>query len=207
MKKSYKKRLILSIFIIFIILFSVSYYFENYIKSYSIQDNMEIYNIYPINGTEFQSENLEVGNETVFIYSTLSEETALDNKDEYIITIGKVGGKNNNRYEIYSHSPQEDEAILSEEYINIYDFPQYEIKKGSEYFGSIYAGTVPIDCKSVTIQGKQATLVEQSFNLNGNNADFYLYYCAVNENVYPDSVSVVCEKDDGSKINIETEKY
>lgn len=108
---------------------------------------------------------------------------------------------------MFSFAPQEDNVILSKEYINVFDYPQFEIKDGSSYCGSIYVGTVPIDCKSVEIQGAQATLVEQSFNLNGKMANFYLYYCAIEENEYPDSVSVVCENKDDNKFNITTENY
>lgn len=158
-------------------------------------------------GTGFQSEDLEINGKKYFIYTTLDNAISNNEENQFVITVGEVTGIRKNRYTIKSFDPQETENCLSNEYINVYDSPQYEVKKGSKYFGSIYVGTVPIDCKSVTIQGKKATLVEQSFNLNGNNADFYLYYCAVSESAYPDSVSVVCEKEDGSKINIETEKY
>ncbi len=137
----------------------------------------------------------------------LSEGTSVNGNDEYLIVIGNVRGVNNNRYEMTSFEPQVDKDVLSSEYINVFDFPQYEIKKGNSYLGSIYVGTVPIDCKSVEIQGKQATLVEQSFELNGKQANFYLYYCAVEENEYPDSVSVVCENKNGEKVNIQTKKY
>lgn len=206
MKTTSKKFLLLVLPILFIVIV-FSYFIENNVKSYDVQDNSDVYDFVPVNGTEFQSENLSLGNKTAFIYSTLSEKTALNNKDEYIITIGKVNGINNNRYEIFSFVPQEDNIILSNEYINVFDYPQFEVKNGSSYYGSIYVGTVPIDCKSVEIQGTKATLVEQSFNLNGKFANFYLYYCAIEENEYPTSVSVVCESKDGSTFKITTESY
>lgn len=205
--KTTSKKIILLVLPILLIIFLLSYFIENNVKSYDIQDNANIYSFSSVKGTEFQSENLNVGDKTAFIYTTLSEKTALNNKDEYIITIGKVRGINDNRYEMFSFEPQVDETILSDEYINIFDYPQFEIKNGNSYYGSIYVGTVPIDCKSVKIQGTKATLVEQSFDLNGKTAKFFLYYCAIEEDTYPDSVSVTCECKDGKIINITTDKY
>lgn len=205
--KTSSKRIFLLILPILLIIFILLFFIENNVKSYDIQDNSDVYDFVSVNGTEFQSENLNLGNKIAFVYSTLSEKTALNNKDEYIITIGKVNGINNNRYEMFSFVPQEDNIILSSEYINIFDYPQFEMKNGSSYCGSIYVGTVPIDCKSVEIQGTKATLVEQSFDLNGKIANFYLYYCAIEENAYPTSVSVVCESKDGSTFEITTESY
>lgn len=206
MKKTYKQ-IILLLLPIYLIISTLSFFIENYVKPYDIQDNASLYDYVPVSGTEFQSENLNVGNKTAFVYSTLSEKTAMNNKDEYIITIGKVYGVNNNRYEMFSFFPQVDDIILSDEYINVFDYPQLEVKRGKKYYGSIYAGTVPINCKSVEIQGVKATLVEQSFNLNGKPANFYLYYCAVEESESPDSASVVCELKDGRVFNVITEKY
>ena len=206
MKKTSKKVFLLILPIIFII-FILSFFIENYVISYDIQDNSNIYDFVSVSGTEFQSENLNLCDKTAFVYSTLSEKTAPNNKDEYIITIGKVNGINENRYEMFSFIPQEDNVILSNEYINVFDYPQFEMKKGDSYYGSIYVGTVPIDCKYVEIQGKKANLVEQSFSLNGKNANFYLYYCAIEEDSYPSSVSVVCERKNGSMLNIVTKKY
>lgn len=210
MKKSFnKKKLLRYILLVFIIVILVDVLISELtpLSAAESYGKNEFVNREQLYGTDFQSEDLEINGKKYFIYTTLDNSASNGEKNQFVITVGEVTGIRNNRYTIKSFEPQETENCLSNEYINVYDSPQYEIKKGSKYFGSIYVGTVPIDCKSVTIQGKQATLVEQSFNLNGNNADFYLYYCAVSENTYPDSVSVVCEKEDGSKINIETEKY
>lgn len=205
MKKSPKKKFLLFVYIFAFI--AICFVVENDIMPYSIQDNFDVFDVVPVNGTEFQSEDLEVNGKYAFIYTTVSEKTSLDNKDEYIIIVGRVRGINNNRYEMKSFSPQIDSDVLSNEYVNIFDSPQFEMKRGNSYYGTIYVGTVPIDCKSVEIQGNKATLVEQSFNLNGKKANFYLYYCAIEENEYPSSVSVVCENKNGEKFNIITEKY
>lgn len=205
--KNTSKKTFLFILPILIIIFAVSYFFENYVSSYDIQDNSDFFEFDSVESTEFQSENLILGDKTAFVYSTLSRGTSLDNGDEFIIVLGEVTGINSNRYEFSYFQPQIDSEILSDEYINIFDYPQLELKSGDTYYGSVYVGTVPIDCESVEIQGHQATLVEQSFDLNGETANFYLYYCAVEESEYPDSVSVICETKTGETFDIVTEKY
>lgn len=206
MKKVSKKTFLLILPVLLIIIV-VSYFFENYVSSYDIQDNSDFYDFDSVVSTEFQSEDIILGDKTAFVYSTLSQGTSFNNDDEFIIALGEVTGINSNRYEFFSFEPQEDSAILSDEYINIYDYPQLELKSGDTYYGSVYVGTVPADCESVEIQGHQATLVEQSFDLNGETANFYLYYCAVEESEYPDSVSVICETKTGKTFDIVTEKY
>lgn len=127
----------LLIILILLAIVTISFFVENNVKSYNIQDNFDIYDFVPISGTEFQSEDLVVGKKTAFVYSALSEGTALNNKDEYIITIGKVTGINNNRYEIFSFTPQEDNFILSNKYSNVFDYPQFEMKSGNSYYKSV----------------------------------------------------------------------
>lgn len=188
--------------LILLIVFLLFFFCVPDIRPYEIEDNFDIYTIAPVSGTEFQSEDLKIGEKTAFVYATLSEKTALDNKDEYIITVGEVKGIKSNRYEMFSVGAQEDKAILSNEYINIVDIPEHGIKKGKSYYGSVYVGTVPIDCESVEIQGNQATLVEQSFELNGKPAHFYLYYCAVEETEFPDAAVVKCTDKNGNTFDI-----
>lgn len=197
-------KIFLLIILIFLAIVTISFFVENNVKPYKIQDNFDIYDFVPISGTEFQSENLVVGKKTAFVYSALSEGTALNNKDEYIITIGKVTGINNNRYEIFSFTPQEDNFILSNKYLNVFDYPQFEMKSGNSYYGSVYVGTVPLSCTSVTINNNKAQLVRQTFELNGKPADFYLYYGVVEEEQYPDNVDVIVSDTDGHKYSVST---
>ena len=197
-------KIFLLIILILLAIVTISFFVENNVKSYNIQDNFDIYDFVPISGTEFQSEDLVVGKKTAFVYSALSEGTALNNKDEYIITIGKVTGINNNRYEIFSFTPQEDKFILSNKYLNVFDYPQFEMKSGNSYYGSVYVGTVPLSCTSVTINNNKAQLVRQTFELNGKPADFYLYYCVVEEEQYPENVDVIVSDTDGHKYSVST---
>lgn len=168
----------------------------------TLSEELEFWNVWPKEGTEYISETVPINGKNYFVYSAVSEGTGLNGKDEYIILTGKVGGINNNSYNIFSYSGQDDKIIGATEYLNVYDFPHDEIKKGKNYFGSVYVGTVPITCTSVEIQGVQATMAKQSFTLNGQDVSFYLYYCIIEEPEYPDNATVIVTDMDGSKYSV-----
>lgn len=103
-----------------------------------------------------------------------------------------------------SYNEEEDQFLLSSEYLNIYDYPESEIKTGSNYYGSVYVGTVPASCQSVTINGIAAEMVRQTFELNGEQADFYLYYCMIEQSEYPEHTEVTVTDENGLSYSVST---
>lgn len=174
------------------------------IKPVTLGEELEFWSIVPKNDTEYISDNIEIGNNTLFVYSVLNDGTAENDKDQYIIAVGNIKGLKNNKYSIAEYWEQEDKLLTSSSYLNIYDYPEIEVKNGKDYIGSLYVGTVPITCTSVTIQGESATMVEQSFDLNGEKADFYLYYCVVKEAEYTDSADVKVTDENGKQYSVST---
>lgn len=198
MKKKTKAGIVfLAVLIIALIIIAV-----DMLKPVTLSQELEFWDICPKEDTVYISETVPINGKNYFIYSTVSEGTGLNGKDEYVILTGKVDGINNNSYDIFSYWGQGDEVLDTTKYLNVYDSPNDEIKKGKNYFGSVYAGTVPITCTSVEIQGVQATMVKQSFTLNGNDVSFYLYYCIIEEPEYPDKATVIVTDMDGSKYSV-----
>lgn len=172
------------------------------LKPVTLNQELEFWDVWPKEGTEYMSEEMQISDDPYFVYSAVSEGTGLNGKDEYVILIGKKRGIGNKSYDVATYWPQADETLETTEYLNIYNSPEKEIKKGSNYFGSLYVGTVPANCTSIEIQGVQATMVKQSFTLNGNDVSFYLYYCIIEEPEYPDKATVIVTDMDGSKYSV-----
>lgn len=187
--------LVLIIFVIIIIFLPIPF---------PIEKNQEVYNYCPIEGTEYINKDIVINNKKFFIYTLLSDDTSVINGgDEYIITVGKITGAFKNEYKINSFSPQEDKYILTEKYNNVGVFPELSVKLGKGKYANLYIGTVPRHCKSVEINGKRAVLVKQKFDLNGKKADFYFYYCPLEEDNYDfEPAKVICENKNGDKYQI-----
>lgn len=170
----------------------------------SLEDNFDFYYIEPIPETEFISEKMTVSDHSAFVYATLSAGTssAVEGEDEFEICVGEYEGWLKNQLNFNSVTGIEDKYLWSPDYKNIVPYPEHEIKKGSHYYGSVYVGIAPLDCQSISIDGVNATMKRMTFTLNGQPADFYLYYCAVAQNEYPDSVPFVCTTKTGEEIQI-----
>lgn len=159
----------------------------------TLNEELEFWNIYPKDDVSFQSENVTINGTDYFVYAALSGGTADDGSDEYVITAGRIKGVRQNQYDIFSYNPVGDAADLvnNTPYSNISVCPQETIKTSSKYFGSIYYGLVPATCTSLTVNGQSAELVRQTFEVDGQTADFKLYYCAIEQSRYPRQDEIV----------------
>lgn len=169
-----------------------------------LRNELDFLGIQPKNNVEFTSESVAVNGKEYFVYAALNDSAAENGDDQYIIAIGRISGINNNKYELLSYNEEEDQFLLSSEYLNIYDYPESEIKTGSNYYGSVYVGTVPASCQSVTINGIAAEMVRQTFELNGEQADFYLYYCMIEQSEYPEHTEVTVTDENGLSYSVST---
>ncbi|MGN0521389.1 MAG: hypothetical protein ACI4IQ_01990 [Eubacterium sp.] len=149
--------------------------------------------INPSNSIEFQTDNYTIGKTTVCGYVTLNEGTSDTGEDEFIITVAKVEGFFKNQYKIYSCETATDEELKNPTYFNISYAPNLEIKKSSNYYGSVYCGIVPSRCKSITFNGVEAVLKRFTFNYNGTDVDFKYYFCAIDWTDNSKSPEVVWE--------------
>lgn len=153
------------------------------------------YEINPIENTEYLSDIHTIGKESFCTYAFLNENGADNGDDEFVITIAKIEGILNNRYNIYVFDPIDNDWLINPSYFNISHKPQYEVKKGDKYYGSVYVGILPADCKSVTVQGQKAILKNYSIDLNGKEANFVFYCCFVEESSYPENANIEYETD------------
>lgn len=190
--------------ILVIIVIIVSILCVNAFIANPLSNELDFWGVRPKNNVEFISESVDIKDKEYFVYSALSDGSENNNIDQYVIAVGKISGINNNKYDLFSYSEQDDNALLSPKYLNIYDYPEAEIKTGSNYYGSVYVGTVPDSCQSVTINGLAATMVHQTFELNGKPANFYLYYCIVEQNEYPHNTEVIVTDENGSSYSVST---
>lgn len=148
----------------------------------SLEKSLEFWEITPKDNIEYTSDKLYIHDKEFFVYSALNCKD--DGKDVYTITVGEITGIKKNKYDIVNYREIEDAKLMDLTYSensNISNFPEHEVKAHSEYLGSIYVGTVPASCSSVLVNGEKAEMVKQSFVLNGEKVDFYLYYCAIED--------------------------
>lgn len=175
-----KKTKVISFLIIFPVIF-IAFLLINSVLPEPLSNSLEFWNITPKDNIEFIDDNLYVNDKRFFIYSALNSN---GNEEVYTIAVGDITGFKFNKYDILSCHEIEDSVLISSEYSeksNISNFPELEVKNNSTYFGSIYVGTVPASCSSVLVNGIKAEMVKQTFRLNGRAADFYLYYCAIED--------------------------
>ena len=158
----------------------------------SVNDDFS-YEIKPVKNTEYIGESHTIGGQTLYIYAFLND-SSNNNEYEYIVSIAKVEGILNNRHNVYVNFTIENNELINPSYQNIILHPQYEIKKGDKYCGSIYVGIVPADCKRLIIDGVNAELKAFSFDLNGRNASFNIYSCYIEQDSYPDSIKIEYDK-------------
>lgn len=156
----------------------------------------------PANGIEYFSEEYKVGNHTIAIYACLDANASEYDTDQFVINVAEIKGPLKNRYYLYSNSFLPDEMLLNPEYKYIVDFPEYEVKSSSRYYGSVYTGIAPADCESITIGGAEAEIERFTFDYNGKTADFYLYYCVIEQNEYPDTLPVICQRTNGELLSV-----
>lgn len=188
-----------TVLLVLIPIFLIALFVDSFIPS-DIYDGT--FYINPVNNIEFMSKSYDVGKYRVCVYACLNDDASLEGDDEFVITVAKLEGTLKNKYNIYTYSPQTDEEVLSPEYKYIVDFPTHEVKSGSRYYGSVYTGIAPADCESITIGGVEAEMERFTFDLNGKPADFYLYYCVIEQNEYPDELPVICRRTNGEQLSI-----
>lgn len=162
-----------------------------------LSDSLDFWNITPKDNIEYISDELYVKDKKFFVYSALNSNIDSDN-DFYIIAVGDITGLKSNKYSIISYREIEDSQLTVTEYsekMNVSNFPEIEVKNRSEYQGSIYVGTVPSTCSSVLVNDTKAEMVKQEFQLNGKDVDFYLYYCALENE---DEVNLTISDENGT---------
>lgn len=157
-----------------------------------------------INTVQYKSELVDIRNRKYGVFAFVNENATDTGDDEFVISTIEVKGILKNKYDIASYSPQLDDFIVNPKYENIVDFPEWEIKRGSKYFGSVYCGIAPTDCKEITIDGEKANMERMTFDINGQKADFYLYYCVIKQDEYPDNIELICTNENGEEFRIES---
>ena len=183
-----------------IILASVFVVFDVF-KSENVHD--DAFDINCVNNIEYQSENIDVDNNTVFVYATLNDNSSEYDTDEFVICVGQVEGILKNKYRLYSYRGIPENYISTPDLRYIVDFPEYSLKSGSSYYGSVFVGIAPLDCKSINIDGAEAYLKRMTFDINGTKVDFYLYYCVVEQDKYSDHADVIYTNNNGKQFKIE----
>lgn len=180
----------------FVIIIIIAFIFIDSMRPEPLADSLEFWGISPKDNIEYTSEKLYIDDKCFFVYS------ALNSNDTYTIAVGDIKGKRLNKYNIRSYREIDDSQLMLSDYSeksNISNFPELEIKKGSEYIGGIYAGTVPSTCDSVLVNGVPAKMAKQTFQQNGKTVDFYLYYCAIEND---DEVELTIKDKDGTTYNV-----
>ena len=160
------------------------------------------FEVYPKNNIEFNSEIKNFNGKSAYIYAFLNNGTSIDGKDEFVITTVDIRGLLKNQHKIHTYRTISDDELINPKYENIVDIPESEIKSGSHYYGSIYAGIVPSECINVEINGISSQIEPISFNLNGVDVSFKLYYLFVEENSPHDSSNIICTDVRGEKHEI-----
>ena len=194
MKKQKIKRI--GFIVISLVIIITAFMFVDSLLPEPIEKSLEFWGITPKDNSEYMDEELSIHDKQFFVYTAVDSD---GENDVYTITTGDIKGP---KYEIVSNSEIEDIQLKVSEYSeNLYisNYPEREIKKGSKYLGSIYVGIVPATCSSVLINGHEAKIVYQSFNLNGTDVAFNLYYCAI-EDVY--NANLLLTDHDGTKYSV-----
>lgn len=190
------KKKIFIVISIFIILFII----VSELKPMDLIENP--FEVYPKNNIEYSSEIKTFNGKSAYIYAFLNDGTSTDGKDEFVITTVDIRGLLKNQHKIHTYRTIPDDELINPKYENIVDIPESEIKSGSHYYGSIYAGIVPTECINVEINGVSSQIEQISFNLNGVDVSFKLYYLFVEENSSQDSANIICTDIRGEKHKI-----
>ena len=159
----------------------------------------------PVSNIEYYSEKYKVGNHTVAIYACLDADGSENDTEQFVINVAEIKGPLKNKYYLYANDYISDEEIFNPDYSYIVDYPSYEVKSGSKYYGSVYAGIAPPDCESITIGGVKAEMEKMTFDFKGKTVDFYLYYCIIEQDEYPEHISVICQKTDGESLSVSSD--
>lgn len=160
------------------------------------------YEVNVSDGIEYKSNKYrELNKKQYGLYAFLNDSLE-SNKKEFVISVLEVKGILKNKENLISYSPQLTEEVLNPQYKNIVNFPEYAIKNGSNYYGYVFCGIVPLDCKSITIDGNEAELHRMTFELDGQKADFYVYFCVIEQNQYTENFELICTTQSGEKIEI-----
>lgn len=162
-----------------IVLILAGFWIVDDLKPLSLDDSLDFYGIEPVEGTSFKSENMTINDTDYYVYATLNRGAAEDGTDEYIVTVGKLKGIRRNQNDFAMLESMDDSFVFPSGYTNVSNAGNFDVTKGSEYYGTVCYGTVPLSCTSLVIGDVPAKLVRQTFEVNGKQADFYIYYCAI----------------------------
>lgn len=173
------------IFIIFAIIWST-----DGLQSISFDKALASTAIVPVEGTSFKSEDMTINDTDYYVYATLNNGVTEYDKNTYLFAVGRLKGIRHNQNEIVvTDGGIEADYLFSSDYTGVSNIGNYDVTNGSEYYGTICYGVVPLSCTSLVIDDVPAKLVRQTFDINGKQADFYIYYCAIYLPAGPDDLT------------------
>lgn len=183
-------------YIIAIALLLVSFLIVDSFLPSSLENGPFTYSI--VDDVEFTSDFEKIANKEVAIFAALNDN---GEKNEFVISTIERKGILKNKYEPILFSPVDDEEILNPNYknISISSFDSFYSSIANKE-GEVYAGIVPYDCKSISIDGKQANLQSFSFKFNNEKVNFILYYCFFDNISESRHISVINANNDEVKI-------
>ncbi len=152
-----------------------------------------------VEGTEFRSPFVKIHNKEYCVTSCVIKNESEDGKEIFTVSALERYGILHNKEKFKTDSEIPLEELLDPQYKNIRAVYDCEIKRGSHYYGFVYSGIAPLDCKEITVNGKKAGLEKMSLMINGKQADFNIYYCIIESEVYIDRVEMVCTDANGEQ--------
>ena len=150
-------------------------------------------------GTQFQSPFVEIHNKEYSVMSYVAKGVHEDNKDLFTVAVLERYGILKNKEVISAVMEFPTDRVTDPQYEKMVSIPEDEIKRGNKYYGFVYYGIAPLDCKEITIDGKQAELQKMSYNINDEKADFNFYYCIIESDKYEEYTEVICTDINGEK--------
>ena len=148
-------------------------------------------------GTEFRSPFVKIHNKEYCVMSCVIKDADADGNDMFTVSTMERYGILHNKEKFKTDSEIPLENLLEPTYDKISAAHDCEIKRGNHYYGFVYAGIAPPDCKAITINGHKANLEKMSLTINGQQADFYLYDCIIESDKYPEHAEIVCTDTNG----------
>ena len=153
-------------------------------------------------GTEFRSPFVKIRNKEYCVFSCVIKDAYADGNDVFTISTMERYGILHNKEKFKTGSEIPLEELLDPQYETMSAVNDCEIKRGNHYYGFSYAGIAPLDCKEITIDGHKAGLEKMSLTINGKQAEFNLYYCIIESDVYIDHAEMICTDTNGEQHRI-----
>ncbi len=145
-----------------------------------------------VEGTEFRSPFVKIHNKEYCVFSCVIKDADADGNDIFTISTMERYGilHNKEKFKTDTEIPLED--LIDPQYKNISTVYDCEIKKGNHYYGFVYAGIAPLNCKEIIINGQKAGIEKMSLMINGKQTEFMLYYCIIDSESYIEQTEIIC---------------